>query len=129
MPLLAGLSEPLQNTSAELEMIKLSLKGFKQSIKIVCLFDLELERNAFLTTLSKFTFLNNLSEMKSKNIETIKTLLDIALVDGNYLKSSWNLILNCVSQLERFQLISQGVDLDLSNNEATSGRRRSEFCP
>ncbi|KAA1073441.1 guanine nucleotide exchange protein for ADP-robosylation factor [Puccinia graminis f. sp. tritici] len=129
MPLLAGLSEPLQNTSAELEMIKLSLKGFKQSIKIVCLFDLELERNAFLTTLSKFTFLNNLSEMKSKNIETIKTLLDIALVDGNYLKSSWNLILNCVSQLERFQLISQGVDLDLSNNETASGRRSSTHKP
>ncbi|PLW15872.1 hypothetical protein PCANC_18072 [Puccinia coronata f. sp. avenae] len=129
MPLLAGLSEPLQNTQAELEIIKLSLKGFKQSIKIVCLFDLELERNAFLTTLSKFTFLNNLSEMKSKNIETIKTLLDIALVDGNYLKSSWNLILNCVSQLERFQLISQGVDLDLSNNELAPGRRSSTHKP
>ncbi|WAQ80954.1 hypothetical protein PtA15_1A292 [Puccinia triticina] len=129
MPLLAGLSEPLQNNSAELEMIKLSLKGFKQAIKIVCLFDLELERDAFLTTLSKFTFLNNLSEMKSKNIETIKTLLDIALVDGNYLKSSWNLILNCVSQLERFQLISQGVDLDLSNNELTPGRRSSTHKP
>ncbi|KNZ48298.1 hypothetical protein VP01_576g7 [Puccinia sorghi] len=125
MPLLAGLSEPLQNTQAELDIIKLSLRGFKQAIKIICLFDLELERNAFLTTLSKFTFLNNLSEMKSKNVETIKTLLDIALVDGNYLKSSWKLILNCVSQLERFQLISQGVDLDLSNNEQSPGRRRS----
>lgn len=129
MPLLAGLSEPLQNTQAELDIIKLSLRGFKQAIKIICLFDLELERNAFLTTLSKFTFLNNLSEMKSKNIETIKTLLDIALVDGNYLKSSWNLILNCVSQLERFQLISQGVDLDLSNNEQPPGRRSSTQKP
>ncbi|KAH9443093.1 hypothetical protein MJO28_014431 [Puccinia striiformis f. sp. tritici] len=129
MPLLAGLSEPLQNNTAEIEIIKLSLKGFKQAIKIVCLFDLELERNAFLTTLSKFTFLNNLSEMKSKNIETIKTLLDIALVDGNYLKSSWNLILTCVSQLERFQLISQGVDLDLSNNERSTGRRSSTHKP
>lgn len=129
MPLLAGLSEPLQNTQAELEIIKLSLQGFKQSIKIICLFDLELERNAFLTTLSKFTFLNNLSEMKSKNIETIKTLLDIALVDGNYLKNSWNLILNCVSQLDRFQLISQGVDLDLFNSEFAGGRRGSTQKP
>lgn len=91
-------------------MINLSLAGFKQAIKIVCLFDLELERNAFVTTLSKFTFLNNLGEMKPKNVEAIKALLDVAMIDGNYLKGSWRDVLACVSQLERFQLISQGVD-------------------
>ncbi|MBW0468147.1 hypothetical protein O181_007862 [Austropuccinia psidii MF-1] len=110
MPLLAGLSDPLQN-SDQLDMITLSLNGFKQAIKIVCLFDLELERNAFVTTLAKFTFLNNLGEMKPKNVEAIKTLLDVAMIDGNYLKTSWKEVLACVSQLERFQLISQGVDI------------------
>jgi brefeldin A-inhibited guanine nucleotide-exchange protein len=109
MPILAGVSNPLQN-SDDMDMIRLSLEGFKQAIKIVCLFDLELERNAFVTTLAKFTFLNNLGEMKPKNVEAIKTLLDIALVDGNYLKGSWREVLTCVSQLERFQLITQGVD-------------------
>ncbi|EGF98164.1 uncharacterized protein MELLADRAFT_46109 [Melampsora larici-populina 98AG31] len=110
MPLLAGISDPLQN-SDQMDMITLSLTGFKQAIKIVCLFDLELERNAFVTTLAKFTFLNNLGEMKPKNVEAIKTLLDVAMVDGNYLKGSWTDVLACVSQLERFQLVSQGVDL------------------
>lgn len=112
MPLLAGLSDPLQN-SDQMDMITLSLTGFKQAIKIVCLFDLELERNAFVTTLAKFTFLNNLGEMKPKNVEAIKTLLDVAMIDGNYLKSSWKDVLACVSQLERFQLISQGVDVGM----------------
>lgn len=109
MPILAGISGPLQD-SDDMDLITLSLKGFKQAIKIVCLFDLELERNAFVTTLAKFTFLNNLGEMKAKNVEAIKTLLDVAMVDGNYLKGSWREVLTCVSQLERFQLIAQGVD-------------------
>ncbi|KAL8279121.1 hypothetical protein RQP46_008377 [Phenoliferia psychrophenolica] len=109
MPILAGISGPLQD-SEDIDLITLSLGGFKQAIKIVCLFDLELERNAFVTTLAKFTFLNNLGEMKAKNVEAIKTLLDVAMVDGNYLKGSWREVLTCVSQLERFQLIAQGVD-------------------
>ncbi|KAH8929478.1 Sec7-domain-containing protein [Atractiella rhizophila] len=108
-PLLAGISAPLQYSS-DIELVGLSLDGFKQAIKIVCLFDLELERNAFVTTLAKFTFLNNLGEMKPKNVEAIKALLDVAMVDGNYLKSSWREVIVCVSHLERFQLISQGVD-------------------
>ncbi|BGP16437.1 hypothetical protein JCM10213_004007 [Rhodosporidiobolus nylandii] len=109
MAILAGTSAPLQDTD-DLELIALALDGFKQAIKIVCLFDLELERNAFVTTLAKFTFLNNFGEMRPKNVEAIKTLLNVAMVDGNYLKGSWREVLTCVSQLERFQLIAQGVD-------------------
>ncbi|GAA5971918.1 hypothetical protein JCM21900_001320 [Sporobolomyces salmonicolor] len=128
MPILAGISGPLQD-SDDLDLITLSLEGFKQAIKVVCLFDLELERNAFVTTLAKFTFLNNFGEMKPKNVEAIKTLLDIAMVDGNYLKGSWREVLTCVSQLERFQLIAQGVDSqalpELGRKPSTSGGRRS----
>ncbi|CAG8647377.1 1675_t:CDS:10, partial [Paraglomus occultum] len=109
MPVLAGLSAPLQDTE-DLETANFAIEGFKLAIRIVCLFDMELERNAFVTTLSKFTFLNNLGEMKPKNVEAIKTLLGIALVEGNNLKGSWREVLTCVSQLERFQLISTGVD-------------------
>lgn len=109
MAILAGISAPLQE-SDDPDVVALSLDGFKQAIKIVCLFDLELERNAFVTTLAKFTFLNNLSEMRPKNVEAIKALLGVAAIDGNYLKSSWRDVITCVSQLERFQLISQGVD-------------------
>lgn len=127
MPILAGISGPLQD-SDDMELITLSLDGFKQAIKIVCLFDLELERNAFVTTLAKFTFLNNLGEMRPKNVEAIKTLLDVAMVDGNYLKGSWREVLTCVSQLERFQLIAQGVDsqaLPELGRQPSIGRRRS----
>jgi brefeldin A-inhibited guanine nucleotide-exchange protein len=123
MPILAGISGPLQD-SDDLELITLSLDGFKQAIKIVCLFDLELERNAFVTTLAKFTFLNNFGEMRPKNVEAIKTLLNVAMVDGNYLKGSWREVLTCVSQLERFQLIAQGVD-----SQALPELGRKPFVP
>ncbi|KIK93499.1 hypothetical protein PAXRUDRAFT_144955 [Paxillus rubicundulus Ve08.2h10] len=109
IPFLAGLSGPLQNTD-DLEVVDLCLDGFKNAIRIACFFDLELERNAFVTTLAKFTFLNNLGEMKAKNMEAIKTLLDIAVNEGNNLKGSWREVLSCVSQLEHMQLISSGVE-------------------
>ncbi|KAG8903868.1 guanine nucleotide exchange protein for ADP-robosylation factor [Tulasnella sp. 403] len=110
MSFLAGISGPLQDTD-DLEIVELCLDGFKSAIRIVCVFDIELERNAFVTTLAKFTFLNNLGEMKAKNMEAIKTLLDVAVTEGNHLKGSWHEVLTCVSQLERMQLISNGIDV------------------
>jgi brefeldin A-inhibited guanine nucleotide-exchange protein len=116
IPFLAGLSGPLQDTG-DLEVVELCLDGFKNSIKIVCFFDLQLQRNAFVTTLAKFTFLNNLGEMRTKNMDAIKTLLDVAVTEGNNLKGSWHEVLTCVSQLERMQLISGGVELPESGKK------------
>jgi brefeldin A-inhibited guanine nucleotide-exchange protein len=117
MPFLAGISAPLQETD-DMDVVNLCLEGLRSAIRIVCLFDMELERNAFVTTLAKFTFLNNLAEMKPKNVEAIKSLLEIAVTDGNNLKASWKDVLTCVSQLERMQLISSGMDVpDLNRRE------------
>jgi len=110
IPFLAGLSGPLQETD-DLEVVELCLDGFKNAIRIVCFFDLELQRNGFVTTLAKFTFLNNFGEMKTKNMEAIKALLDVAVTEGNNLKSSWHEVLTCVSQLEHMQVISGGGEI------------------
>jgi brefeldin A-inhibited guanine nucleotide-exchange protein len=130
MSFLAGLSGPLQETD-DLEVVDLCLDGFKNAIRIVCLFDLELARNAFVTTLGKFTFLNNLGEMKTKNMEAIKALLDVAVTEGNSLKGSWQEVLTCVSQLEHMQIItSGGADVPDSGRKgyvSESFRFRSEF--
>ncbi|WWC95937.1 hypothetical protein V866_002804 [Kwoniella sp. B9012] len=125
MPFLAGISGSLQETD-DLDVVYLCLDGLKSAIKIVCLFDMELERNAFVTTLAKFTYLNNLGEMKPKNVEAIKCLLDVAVSDGNNLKTSWKDVLVCVSQLERMQLISSGLDVpDLNRTSSSSDKRKS----
>ncbi|KAK9461068.1 uncharacterized protein V1516DRAFT_674944 [Lipomyces oligophaga] len=148
MSLLACLSASMQE-SEESEIIELSLEGMKLSIRIACLFDIELARISFVSALAKFTSLTNLGEMRTKNVEGIKVLFDVALEDGNLLKDSWKDILTCVSQLERFQLIGSGIsegvvpDLSLaklagsresfesqhSKMSATSLRRKSTFAP
>jgi brefeldin A-inhibited guanine nucleotide-exchange protein len=56
--------------------------------------------------------------MKPKNVEAIKSLLEIAVSDGNNLKANWKDVLTCVSQLERMQLISSGMDVpDMGRRE------------
>ncbi|KAK9241341.1 hypothetical protein V1525DRAFT_351858 [Lipomyces kononenkoae] len=108
MSFLAGLSAPMQD-SDEPDIIKTCMDGIKLAVRIACLFDIELARISFVSALAKYTNLQNIGEMKSKNVEGTKALLDIALSDGNLLKDSWKDVLTCVSQLERFQLISSGI--------------------
>ena len=50
-----------------------------------------------------------ITEMKAKNVDTIKTLITIAYTDGNYLGHSWLEILQCISHLELLQLIGTGI--------------------
>lgn len=137
MSFLSGLSAPMQDTQ-NLKTIKLCMEGMKLAIRISCAFDLETPRVAFVTALAKFTNLGNVREMVGKNVEALKILLDVALSEGNHLKSSWREILTCVSQLDRLQLLSDGVDEgslpDVSRSRivpqaASDGSRRSMQAP
>ncbi|KAK4999685.1 guanine nucleotide exchange protein for ADP-robosylation factor [Elasticomyces elasticus] len=109
MAFLTAFSGQAQETN-NLETIKLCMEGQKLAIRIACLFDLESPRQAFVGSLAKCTNLYNLSEMKAKNLEALKALLEVAQNEGNLLKESWRDILTTISQLDRFQLISTGVD-------------------
>ncbi|KAL9100117.1 MAG: hypothetical protein Q9163_004469 [Psora crenata] len=109
MSFFSGLLGQMQ-TAQNIEVIKLCLEGVRLAIRIACLFDLETPRTAFITALASFTNLGNLNEMMAKNFEALKVLLDVALCEGNLLKGSWRDMMTCVSQLDRFQLISGGID-------------------
>ncbi|KAL2312096.1 Protein transport protein sec72 [Schizosaccharomyces pombe] len=109
MPILAALSNPLQNSDYVNEL-NMCLDGFQLVVRIACLFDLDLIRDAFIKTLTNFTNLHSTSEIKLRNTMVIKTLLRIASTEGNNLKDSWKDILTIISQLERVQLIGVGVD-------------------
>ncbi|KKY27581.1 putative guanyl-nucleotide exchange factor [Phaeomoniella chlamydospora] len=139
MSFLSGFSSQIQDTQ-NLEIIKECLEGIRLAIRISCRFDLETPRVAFVTALAKFTNLGNLKEMMAKNLEALKVLLDVAVTEGNGLQSSWREILTCVSQLDRFQLLSGGVDEDSlpdvtrarvssSSLEPGLGRRQSARRP
>jgi brefeldin A-inhibited guanine nucleotide-exchange protein len=106
LPALAGAAQETEN----LELIKLSMEGMKLAIRIACLFDLQDPRQAFVQKLANLTKLYNISEMKMKELEALKALLEVAQLEGNLLKEAWRDVLTCISQLDRFQLISTGVD-------------------
>ncbi|KAI9591638.1 hypothetical protein BDF19DRAFT_468694 [Syncephalis fuscata] len=112
MAFLAALSSPLQDSN-DVTIIRMCLEGFQLAVHIVAAFEMDLARDAFISTLAKFTHLSNLNEMKPKNAKAIKCLLEIALAEGNSLNESWKDVLYCVSRLERVQLITTGgVDED-----------------
>lgn len=125
MPILAGLSGTMQEADEDSNLVDLCVEGFRLAVRISCMFDLDLARNAYVSSLAKFTYLNNLGEMKSKNVEAVKVLLDVALNEGNQLKNNWKEVLTCVSQLERLQLLSLGVD-EATVPDVTRARRQGE---
>ncbi|KAM5354199.1 hypothetical protein ACJ41O_000849 [Fusarium nematophilum] len=109
MSLFSTLSSQIQK-SHNLEVNKLCLEGMKLATKIACLFDLSTAREAFMSALKNTTNLNNPQEILAKNIEALKVILELGQTEGNVLRESWKDILMCISQLDRLQLISGGVD-------------------
>lgn len=132
MPILTALSSQAQDHN--IEIVRLCIEGIKLAIRISCLFDLESARQAFVSFLARFTNLYNLSEMKVRNVEALKGLIEIAHTEGNLLRESWREVLTCVSQLDRFQLISAGIDERavpdvLRTNSGTPQTRKSLNAP
>lgn len=95
---LASFSVGLQDGDDDPDIAAYCLDGIRCAIRIACIFQMELERDAFVQALARFTLLANVAtingqsplvEMKSKNINTIKTLITVAYTDGNWLGKSW----------------------------------------
>lgn len=111
MSMLAGLTAPYKEYDEE-DVTNLCLEGIKLSIKIACMFDLQYAKECFIRALVQFQNLNNIEDIKAKNVAAIYIMLEVAVSEGNSLQKSWIEILTSISQLERLQLIAQGVDQD-----------------
>ena len=77
----------LLETSEEPKLVDLCLAGFKSAIRISSAYYMEIARNMFVSSLFKFTHLNNLREIRHKNIAIIKTLINVAHDDGDHLQA------------------------------------------
>lgn len=117
-PLIGTLSQVLESSTNE-TIIALCLSGFVYSIRLSSHSDMSLARNTFVNSLAKFTTLGSIKQMKSKNIECIRTLLSVAIIDGEYLGESWSPILQCISQLGRLHLFASGLDSEDQFLEST----------
>lgn len=109
MSFLSALSSQMQDAQNS-DLIQQCLDGLRLAIRITCRFDLDTPRTAFVTALARFTNLGNIKEMMAKNLQALRVLIEVAISEGNSLKGAWREILMCISQLDRLQLLSTGVD-------------------
>jgi brefeldin A-inhibited guanine nucleotide-exchange protein len=112
-PMIGILSQVLECMDDE-RSVAVCLNGFVYAVRIASHSSMSLARDTFISSLAKFTFLGSLKEMKWKNVESIRTLLSIAVIDGEYLGESWGPVLQCISQLARLRLTASGLDSDES---------------
>ena len=110
-PMLGILSQVLECADDE-RSVAVCLNGFVFAIRLAAHSQMSLVRDTFVSSLAKFTFLGSIKEMKRKNVESIRTLLSVAIIDGEYLGESWCPVLQCMSQLARLRLSASGLDSD-----------------
>ncbi|KAG8058353.1 hypothetical protein GUJ93_ZPchr0002g23224 [Zizania palustris] len=77
-------------------------------------FMMETQRDAFVTSVAKFTYLHCAADMKQKNVDAVKAIISIAIEDGDYLQDSWEHVLTCLSRFEHLHLLGEGAPTDAS---------------
>jgi brefeldin A-inhibited guanine nucleotide-exchange protein len=110
-PMLGILSQVLECSDDE-RAVAVCLNGFGYAVRIAAHSEMTLARDTFVSSLAKFTFLGSIKEMKEKNLACIRTLLSIAVIDGEHLGESWGPVLQCISQIARLRLTASGLDTD-----------------
>ncbi|EEF46181.1 guanine nucleotide-exchange, putative [Ricinus communis] len=98
-PLLATFSVTMEEGENKPRVV-LCMEGFKAGIHITHVLGMDTMRYAFLTSLVRFTFLHAPKEMRSKNVEALRTLLALCDSETDSLQDTWNAVLECVSRLE-----------------------------
>lgn len=110
-PMLAAFSVPLDQSDDEV-VIAQCLEGFRHAIHVTAVMSMKTHRDAFVTSLAKFTCLHSPADIKQKNIDAIKAIVTIADEDGNYLQEAWEHVLTCVSRFEHLHLLGEGAPPD-----------------
>ncbi|WJX87162.1 Brefeldin A-inhibited guanine nucleotide-exchange protein 2 [Trifolium repens] len=110
-PMLAAFSVALDQSDDEI-VICLCLEGFRYAIHVTSVMSMKTHRDAFVTSLAKFTSLHSPADIKQKNVYAIKEIITIADEDGNYLQEAWEHILTCVSRFEHLHLLGEGAPPD-----------------
>ncbi|XP_057980125.1 brefeldin A-inhibited guanine nucleotide-exchange protein 2-like [Malania oleifera] len=110
-PMLAAFSVPLDQSDDEV-VIAQCLEGLRYAIHVTAVMSMKTHRDAFVTSLAKFTSLHSPADIKQKNIGAIKAIITIADEDGNYLQEAWEHILTCVSRFEHLHLLGEGAPPD-----------------
>uniref|UniRef100_A0A0E0C926 SEC7 domain-containing protein n=1 Tax=Oryza meridionalis TaxID=40149 RepID=A0A0E0C926_9ORYZ len=112
-PMMAAFSVTLDQSDDKASAAQ-CLKGLRFAVHITSVMCMQTQRDAFLTTIAKFTSLHSAADMKQKNVDAMKAIISIAIEDGNYLQEAWEHVLTCLSRFEHLHLLGEGVPTDSS---------------
>eukprot|EP00980_Cylindrotheca_fusiformis_P001135 scaffold318_cov110-Cylindrotheca_fusiformis.AAC.7 len=99
------------------------LNGFQYAIRIACHSDMPEARNIFVDALEKLTFFEDLEDMNFKHVDAIRTLMHVAVSDGEYLAESWRPVLKCVSRLSTMRMTTESIPNDVTFTLLAKKRR------
>lgn len=100
---LGTLTMTFEQTNVE-EVYSYCLDGLTYSVHIAshCFVDEALD--TLVDSFAKFTALRkNLSEVQPKNLKCTNALLNLALIDGNFLRNAWPIVLGEISAIEKIK--------------------------
>ncbi|GMI74707.1 BIG1 [Hibiscus trionum] len=113
-PMLAAFSVTLDQSDDRIATTQ-CLQGFRHAVHVTAVMGMQTQRDAFVTSTAKFTFLHCAADMKQKNVDAVKAIISIAIEDGNHLQEAWEHILTCLSRIEHLQLLGgEGTPTDTS---------------
>ncbi|CAN1290784.1 Brefeldin A-inhibited guanine nucleotide-exchange protein 5 [Linum perenne] len=98
-PLLATFSVIMEEGENKPRIVS-CMEGFKAIICITSVLGMDTMRYAFLTSLIRFTSLHSPRDMRSKNVEALRTLLSLCDSEADSVQDTWNAVLECISRLE-----------------------------
>ncbi|KAL4567153.1 hypothetical protein LXL04_022727 [Taraxacum kok-saghyz] len=130
-PMLVAFSVPLDK-SDDVIVITKCLEGFRHAVHVTSAMSMKTHRDAFVTSLAKFTSLHSPADIKQKNIDAIKVIVTIADEDGDYLQEAWEHILTCISRFQQLHLLREGAPLDstfFSHESGKSKQKKSNVLP
>lgn len=130
-PMLAAFSVTLDQSDDKASTSQ-SLQGIRHAVHVNAVMGMQTQRDAFVTTVAKFTYLHCAADIKQKNVDAVKAIISIAIEDGNYLQEAWEHVLTCLSRFEHLQLLGEGAPSDAlffttSNGETDEKSLKSGF--
>lgn len=77
-PMLAAFSVTL-GQSDDKEATSQCLQGFRYAVHVTAMMGMQTQRDAFVTTVAKFTYLHCAADMKQKNVDAVKVYVNLIL--------------------------------------------------
>ncbi|KAI5442191.1 hypothetical protein KIW84_011311 [Lathyrus oleraceus] len=85
-PMLAAFSVTLDQSDDRVATSQ-SLQGFRHAVHITVVMGMQTQRDAFVTSVAKFTYLHCAGDMKQKNVDAVKAIISIAIEDDGKVES------------------------------------------